>query len=211
MYAYHYFMLAQLIAKLHDEGLHQTHSTSVGTEASLNRTDDSILTVSDKSNNIMDDERIRLITLLQTIDQISKEVNISVSKEINSIVDHINLPYAPRGRTISCIQEISNHIIYKINEQCILQIETSKIIYFNNINLYSHAIQIKFPKIMEELKNAGSCYAVGLYTASIFYLMTVMEHCLRRFGHKLRPTTTVWSVRWSQIMLHARKRVELLP
>lgn len=44
---------------------------------------------------------------------------------------------------------------------------------------FGHDVTHKFPEATTEIKEAGTCYALGRHTASVFHLMRAVEHGLR--------------------------------
>lgn len=58
--------------------------------------------------------------------------------------------------------------------------------YFNNQELFGEVVNQKFPKAVEDIKEAGNCYATGNNTACVFHLMRVVEHGLRALAKRLK-------------------------
>jgi hypothetical protein len=52
-------------------------------------------------------------------------------------------------------------------------------LYFEKVALFGEEVQSAFPHASIDVKEAGNCYALELYTASVFHLMRVLEHGLR--------------------------------
>jgi hypothetical protein len=54
--------------------------------------------------------------------------------------------------------------------------------------LFGERVNENFPSAVEDIKEAGNCYAHGNYTATVFHLMRVVEHGLRALARQLRVT-----------------------
>ena len=53
---------------------------------------------------------------------------------------------------------------------------------FERGNLFGEAVYNAFPEARDEIKNAGTCLAAGLNTATVFHLMRVAEFGLRKLA-----------------------------
>jgi hypothetical protein len=58
--------------------------------------------------------------------------------------------------------------------------------YLNREALFGPLVNEKFPKAVDDIREAGSCYATGNYTASVFHLMRAVEYGLRALAKKLK-------------------------
>jgi hypothetical protein len=69
--------------------------------------------------------------------------------------------------------------------------------YFEKPEMYGQKVTRKFPKLTEDITEAGNCFVAGRYTACVFHLMRIMEYALQRFGAKLGvtfPENKVWQM-----------------
>jgi hypothetical protein len=62
--------------------------------------------------------------------------------------------------------------------------------YFENDHLFGSEVFEKFKSARQDIKDAGNCFATGLYTASVFHLMRVAEHGLRVIARRLKVQIT---------------------
>ena len=58
--------------------------------------------------------------------------------------------------------------------------------YFEQEKLFGDAVYEQIESARQDLKDAGNCLAASLPTASVFHLMRVAEHGLRKLAKKLR-------------------------
>jgi hypothetical protein len=120
--------------------------------------------------------------------------------------------FADRQKMQFHIEHITERVVEELNEQLFLHIPSDKTKYYKHEDLFGSEIGTKFSKAREDLTNAGTAYALGLNTACVFHLMRVMEHCVQRFGQRLKVTAIdVKRETWHQIMLHVHKQVDALP
>lgn len=62
--------------------------------------------------------------------------------------------------------------------------------YVGGVKLFGDAVVDAFPDAVEDIAEAGKCFACGRYTASVFHLMRVMERAVHMLGKKLAVTVT---------------------
>jgi len=109
------------------------------------------------------------------------------------------------------ISYITERIIDDLEKTNFLFVPSSKEKYYQNKNLFGESIGNSFPKAAEDISRAGSCFALDQNTACVFHLMRVMEHCVQRFGRKLRVALDPAKESWHQIMLHVNTKITSMP
>lgn len=58
--------------------------------------------------------------------------------------------------------------------------------FYENKSLFGENVKAKFPSGLDDIKEAGSCFATGRATACVFHSMRVVEHGLRALAKDLR-------------------------
>jgi hypothetical protein len=106
---------------------------------------------------------------------------------------------------------VTARIVDELERQLFLHVTVDKAQYYDQLELFGSEVGRKFPKAAEDIFNSGSCFALGQHTACVFHLMRVMEHCVQRFGRKLKVTINVSSETWHQILVHVHNQVNSLP
>jgi hypothetical protein len=74
--------------------------------------------------------------------------------------------------------------------------------YFEKPDLFGDLVLKRFPKLTEDIAEAGNTFAAGRYTACVFHLMRIMEVGVQRLGKKLgvpNVNNLVWQVLLDQI------------
>jgi hypothetical protein len=69
----------------------------------------------------------------------------------------------------------------------------------------------KWPKLRREIEESNLCLAYGLYTATVFHLMRVMESGVQQFARRLKVKFNPNKSTWLQILRDTHKAIEALP
>ena len=72
-------------------------------------------------------------------------------------------------------------------------------------------IDTKFPNAVEDMSEAAKCLALARYTACVFHLMRVMEHCVQRLGKKLKVQANVKTDNWYKIANDINIAINAMP
>jgi hypothetical protein len=134
---------------------------------------------------------------------------ISLSPEIKRVKD--DLSFSPREKVRWQIENITNRILDELKGQSFLHVRATKVEFYDQAELFGAIVGTKFGKINGEITNAGTCFALEQYTACVFHLMRVMEHCVQRFGTKLKVSIDVKNESWANIMDHVNRAIERMP
>jgi hypothetical protein len=220
-YAWWFFILAELLTQLRrDLGLPPPLAftpppslTGLGSLASVLSLESGNPSVPSLPAPISDSDRERIgSTLGWVIDSCLQIGLVGISKDIERARNDAGGLFLDRQKLRFHVEHITNRIVDELEEQLFLHIPAEKARYYRVADLFGPQIGAKFPQAREDLTNAGTGYALGLNTSCVFHLMRVLEHCVQRFGRKLKITAIdVRRETWYQIMLHVHKQVEALP
>jgi len=75
--------------------------------------------------------------------------------------------------------------------------------------LFGKNVADKFPKTIDDIQEAGRCFASGRNTATVFHLMRVMEASVQYLGKRLR--INVATKNWQPILQEVDKAIKNLP
>jgi hypothetical protein len=154
----------------------------------------------------------RIPKLLELIKSICSDIDlIDVGKDIDRAINHINGGYPRRDEARFHIKHITDRITDDMQSQYFLHVKSDKVRYYRDSSIFGENVARKFPKAAEDIESSGKCFALGQYTATVFHLMRVMEHCVQRFGKKLKAPINIETETWYQIMDHVHKAVNALP
>lgn len=164
-------------------------------------------------NTLTNEESSKIIRTLGWVDSACRGIGlINITKDIDRAKRDTKGLFPDRQKIRFHIEHITERVVDDLAEQLFLHLPSDKAKHYRKADLFGEEIGAKFPKAREDLTNAGTAYALGLNTACVFHLMRVLEHCVQRFGRRLKITDIdVKRETWHQIMLHVHKKVEALP
>jgi len=93
------------------------------------------------------------------------------------------------------LDTLNMSFINELGSDLIFRIAPSKIDYFEKDDLFGAEVTISFPSAVEDVRNAGTCFAVEQWDASVFHLMRVLERGLRVLATKFNIPfqNTTWN------------------
>lgn len=109
-------------------------------------------------------------------DQCKKLKLNSALKVINYIAN--NFTESKCGQLCQSLSILKDIIHEELGEHVFLIIPQERAIWLNKQDAFGQNVSEKFNSAQGDIIEAGSCYAVGLYTACVFHLMRVLEHGL---------------------------------
>jgi hypothetical protein len=68
--------------------------------------------------------------------------------------------------------------------------------YFERDSLFGDNVRTKFPSACPDIKDAGNCLALGLWTAAVFHLMRVAEFGMRALAKERSVTVGAAPLEW---------------
>jgi hypothetical protein len=171
----------------------------------------SALPTQDHNQYITESEREDCSSKLDLIKLSLREIGVtSLDPEIDRVKNE--LLSVKREKVRWQIDSITHRVVDELEGQLFLHVNADRSQFYNQSELFGQEIARKLAKINGDITDAGTCYAFGLYTACVFHLMRVMEHCVQGFGKKLNVTAVdISKENWHQIMIHVHKNIEALP
>ena len=121
--------------------------------------------------------------LLPTITTDCKELELSSSlKLVDYIIQYIDLLDARdlKANIVTLEDIISNDL----DDRPLLCIPLDRLKWFDKEDIFGEKVSKAFKSAIQDMKDAGNCYAVGLYTACVYYLMRVVEYALRALARE---------------------------
>lgn len=98
-----------------------------------------------------------------------------------------------------------------LSERQFLPVEISKASYFNHPALFGEKVHQAFESARGDIKEAGSCYALGRNTACVFHLVRAFEHGLRALCKRMgiRPTKLPIEYQdWSNVIAQLERKIQ---
>ena len=127
-------------------------------------------------------------------------LGLSISKMgINRIKDLLSQDKVSLKQFVQLLNELDNRIIDEMKDRKFLCIESDKVKLLEGKNLFGMEVTNAFPSATVDIEEAGKCFAVERWTASVFHLMRVVEIGLQVLGDTLKlPLTT--NRNWESIL-----------
>lgn len=114
------------------------------------------------------------------------------------------------GEAREYVRSLQRAIHAELQTATFLQLPVGSSPYYEDTPQFGEAVASKFPKAITDIQEAGKCFALGRYTASVFHLMRVMEHATQHLGKKLN-IAFVAEKNWHNILDEVDKAIKALP
>jgi hypothetical protein len=102
----------------------------------------------------------------------------------------------------------------EMRKQIFICIDEKQASYFRQERLFGEGVHDAFEAARPDIFEAGNCLSCENYTASVFHLMRVAEHGLRKLAKRLRVKLTdkgrrqpVESATWDKVITGIRNRI----
>ena len=117
-------------------------------------------------------------------------------------------------RAITMLDEIGYNIQEELKAHLFLVVPESRKRWFDEDDtaLFGSAVSDAFPDSTPEIAEAGRCFALARWTASVFHLMRALELALHKWARELGPTqfAAIELENWKNILDVVEKRVKAL-
>ncbi len=105
------------------------------------------------------------------------------------------------------VRDLQNKFEDEINKHMFVYVTDPH--YLDADNLSGQIVSDKFAAATEDISEAGKCFALGKFTATVFHLMRVMEIGVQEFGSKIGVSLTSTKV-WHVILQEADKAIRAM-
>ncbi|MGH9721980.1 MAG: hypothetical protein ACRD8O_17370 [Bryobacteraceae bacterium] len=109
-------------------------------------------------------------------------------------------------RVNDAMAEIESRIHDELEGQVFLRLDHPQ--YYQSAEWMGSEVLEKFPLIEGEALEAGACYALDRYTASVFHLMRILEYGLAAFATALSVPVT--NPNWHHVLQECEKKIRTL-
>jgi hypothetical protein len=89
---------------------------------------------------------------------------------------------------LDSLTEIRRGIGLELNKHKFAYVRSPNNQYLEQEHLFGSEVHSKFKSARQDIKEAGNCFAMELYTAAVFHLMRVSEHGLRMIAKRVGAT-----------------------
>lgn len=130
------------------------------------------------------------------------------------VVDHLKKIDQADEHLVFLYNELTRSILRELGSRYVLLVPSSRDKYYESyLSDKEKEISNKAPEIIEDITEAGNCFALGRYTACVFHLMRVMEKSIQYFGKKVKISLRkpIIDETWYKISIALKNRIDSLP
>lgn len=138
------------------------------------------------------------------------DISASMSKRILSRLKDKNIKADSFLK--SQISELIVRIQDELKNRLVFLVTSDEARYYKpKVLIYGKDIEHKLNELIEDISEAGNCYALSRYTASVFHLMRVMEKAVQSLANKLNlPITLTYDKEWQSVINDIRGELNRL-
>lgn len=146
---------------------------------------------------------------LREIEQELEKLELRFSlNQVSRIKGLINRSRVPNHTMRAELAQLAERIVEELETAVFLSVPFVKVKYYDQKDpLFGLEVEKKFPKLTEDISEAGKCFALHRYTATVFHLMRVLEAALQEFGKTLGVALVTQKV-WQNILDEVNKVVK---
>lgn len=138
--------------------------------------------------------------------QLCLELKLLTSKSlIETRLDHKTLP-----RSVEAFEMLRDAVYAELQDKWFAYIPVDRLEYFDTDMISSFQVRDRFPQASYEIRNAGTCYAMGLPTASVFHAMRACELGVQLLGTSLGVTFSypIELAEWGKIIGEIEEKIQ---
>ena len=158
------------------------------------------------SSKVNEDSRGHLLNHFREIRSECKSIGLTVSAlhfdEVIPIFETSGATYSEASKYSSAL---SDTIRREMQAMKFFKLEKETQIWFDAVDLFGGETSASFPSASYDIREAGSCLALGRCTASVFHAMRVLEHGLRALAAKFKVPFENKS--WNDVIEPIEKRI----
>jgi hypothetical protein len=168
----------------------------------------------------VDDHLLKALT--STLEEMAAECIKLDLTHTPDLISHINLQVDLKGDNytfgdmLNHLETLASSFVTELRKNSCFRIVIEKGKYFQEDDLFGAKVNAAFPSCVDEIKNAGNCYALEQNDACVFHCMRVLELALRVLATELGVTFfgTLDLQNWQNIIENIEseiKNLEKLP
>ena len=169
------------------------------------------LAEADDDDKDLQKKREELPVLLASISRTCAEVHLEVASEYVSKIRR-RLTEMTNSDLSSKMNELSEVITIELKKQLFMFLPPEEARFYGKNDLLKPLASQNFPSALKEITEAGSCYACGLNTASVFHSMRALEQPFRTLAKDLRVTLSkdIELATWGDLYREVDKKLGIL-
>jgi hypothetical protein len=194
VYAAHFIQVSALLADL--RGIIKTLYFSGKTAAKFNP-------------EMLNEYLTKMDWLLSMLSGMQLKMSLITAEKIKK---HIEESQRPDKELSGLISVLNGRIFDELNTRLFFIISPEEARLYNpEGTIYGKEIADKFPNMVEDIVEAGNCFACNRYTACVFHLMRIMERGVQELGNKfgVLPIFT-YNEDWQKIVNAIRGQLNII-
>ncbi len=125
----------------------------------------------------------------------------------NKIIDLLKTNIKEETLLQTLLHELIGRVHDELSSRHIFLLDSEHVKLYDTLFLGNEVIDT-FPDSIDDIAEAGRCYALGRYTASVFHLMRIMEKTVQYYANKLGIGETITcDSEWQKILNLIRGRI----
>ena len=150
--------------------------------------------------------RTRLARHRQTCERLGLRLSVKHIDRIVALLDKPDLTSAELGRDAG--EQLLQRVGDELASILFLHVQPDRAHYYSEPIAGWDDVLKKFPSTRFDVEEAGKCFALNRYTASVFHAMRVLEAGLTSLGHHFKVPTD--RANWHDIITAIEKKVRAL-
>jgi hypothetical protein len=159
--------------------------------------------------------------VVNVLEPLSKELDQLELDELSNKAKVINGRLVQQGyrwtveRLLDALEGLKRELVPALHKRRFAYFPPPNDKFFDRADLFGEKVGKKIPASRQDIKEAGTCLAAGLYTACVFHLMRVAEHGLRKLARKFHVVLVHKGHRspmeeegWGKIILALKDKIE---
>jgi hypothetical protein len=138
------------------------------------------------TGDLTDEEREKAQERIKLIHEQSQFMGLSVSERIaDGLISRLADGELSRPGTVQALVDLEQAVSVELQRHAFASVHPSRVQYFEQTDLFGKDVSLVFPLAVPDINDAGNCFALGLYTASVFHVMRAAEHGARHVARSL--------------------------
>jgi nucleoside diphosphate kinase len=162
----------------------------------------------DDHTPIPDEEKTKYRLALAIVIQSCEEAGLNISAiSFKNLWEELVKPECTRHSLSVLAHHVESNVWHELSDSLFLLVPSEKSSYFRDEPIWGAVVADKFPQLIEDIQEAGKCFATARYTACVFHLMRVMEGAVQYLGGKLK-INLVREKNWHNILDEVDKAIK---
>lgn len=134
----------------------------------------------------------------------------STADQLTRLLSELGKPDLRYSTLQELVPELRRRLYDDTTRISFLHIPSPRLSFYSDSPQFGEKVADKFPKAVEDIQEAGKCFALARYTACVFHLMRVTETAVQYLGKRL-GISLVSEKNWHNILEEVDKAIRKMP